>query len=288
MQYLGRIVILLSTLWTVVQPFSAQAAQIGGGSDGGSTILVEAFRARQKEVIDLATLTANDREMLISGSRIPVEVVPVLIDRRTGKAVPNQDEHPFWADTDRIQIKLEDPKRPELNTFQRALRRGDPVAHWVFHETARASGLVVPSRENRDQMVSIDDTYELSITVYGMDKIKLPSDVILASKLQAARTAGGSLATMDFEALSAKRDDCLYNPNAHRMNAIMGHASAKIIGSMTAAPGLPSTGERTVEAVANASDKLADFLEGGGSGPKSVCAIVETIFQRRLKELEAN
>jgi hypothetical protein len=141
-----------------------QGAFAGGQGSGGGNDIVARFTSLSNQLLDDGPFSEDDKNLLrkaLSDSHITS--VPVLIDERTHKAVPNQSQLLAWASRGSIQLKESSPD-PKDASFTDLIFKRKPLAHELAHELFRATGLV-----NTDQK-SIDENYQLSIGKYHLDQ----------------------------------------------------------------------------------------------------------------------
>jgi len=151
----------------------ALPAFAGPGSSGGGNGSVAFFVASAEALLKRVRFQPEDAELIRHALKTArIEANGELLVPGTNKPVPSQAGLLAYGSPGLIQLKL---THAGEDSFEKAVAEGRPLAHIVIHELFRASGAV------GENGASIDDTYELSIGTYRLNKLDSLGNVLINS-----------------------------------------------------------------------------------------------------------
>jgi hypothetical protein len=160
-----KLTLLFTMLAASIVSFAPAYTFARGGSEGGgggNELIVE-FVATANRLLEDVSFRPEHRELLRGAlDRVRITTGPVLLNLTTGEPVPEQSKLIAWGSPGRIQLKEKGILFDA--SFENALLSGEPIAHIVIHELFRASGALDAAGK------SVDENFQLSIGLYGLDR----------------------------------------------------------------------------------------------------------------------
>lgn len=140
----------------------ATPAFSGNEGGGGDQLIIDFIQTANNLLLE-NSIEDQHKDVLRSalGSTKIVTVLE-LKNPVTGKPIPNQKTIIAWGSPNFIQLKLSSGVKGEA-AWDLIKKKGGPIAHLVFHELYRASGIMNERNE------SPDDAFQLSIGKYKLD-----------------------------------------------------------------------------------------------------------------------
>jgi hypothetical protein len=135
----------------------------GNEGGGGDQLIIDFIQTANNLLIE-PEIQDEHKEVLRSAlGTTKIVTVLQLKNPVTGKVIPNQKTLVAWGSPNYIQLKLSSGVEGEV-AWDLIKKKGQPIAHLVFHELYRAAGVVNERNE------SPDETFQLSISKYKLNR----------------------------------------------------------------------------------------------------------------------
>lgn len=160
---------MIMVFWIVLTLLTS--VSFAGNEGGGGDQLIIQFVSVANSILKDSEIEEHDKEILKKALlETKIVTTKVLKNPVTGEEILNQSKILAWGSKNLIQLKLSSEGVGNIS-WEDIANSGQPLAHLVFHELYRASGIYNEKNE------CPDETFQLSIGKYRLNELAIETNV---------------------------------------------------------------------------------------------------------------